>query len=173
MVLLFFVWSSCVFTVVSSVLKLLRHAATGIRGWVPQQSVQAPDELLHETILSTEAAEEEGGDDIREVGSDSAARCPRAASGSVEGAPCVSPSGQGRALSESSVTSIDGGGVADLEAIEALSVDERQRAYLDLLQRHGSSSKMAGSRAPGELASHSVGIYVMILGCVAFFFVAA
>ena len=170
MVLIFFVWSSCVYTLVSSVFKLLRQTASGISGSLRGQSSEPsvsklmPDEV-HETLLSTEGAEDEV--EIS-AGAKTSSVCRN-----PESASFVVSSGKEKDLPEASMTSIGRGGPADLEGIEALSVDGRQRAYLDLLKRHSSSSRMAGERSQGEQAAHSLGIYVMILGCVAFFFVAA
>ena len=172
---LFFCWSACMYTIISSVLRLMRYAVSGIT--IPKWShdERGGKRETGETALAS-ASEEEGESVLEEAGASTRAApsareaeaAPEAATASGAGAP--SSSLRGGATNGMLTGQQGAGGLSDM-AIEAGSVDEQQRAYLDLLQRHSAAARAAGEGGTGgrSLAAQSTGLYFMILGCVAFF----
>ena len=167
---LFFCWSACMYTIISSVLRLMRYAVSGIT--IPKWSDDGRGAKgdTGETALAS-ASEEEGESILEEAGASSrAAPSVREAAAAAEGTRTPSSSLRGGTVNGTLTGQQGTGGLSDM-AIEAGSVDEQQRAYLDLLQRHSAAARAAGEGGTGgrSLAAQSTGLYFMILGCVAFF----
>ena len=178
MMVLFFAWSACMYAVTASVFQLAKQAVSGITipKWDTPAKVDSAAVGYGETALMTEETEEESDGMGREgnlattIGAGTflfPVEAVASRSGSVTRT--ESPS-QDQGGAEGS-----GAGLEEL-GIEAGTVDERQRAYLDLLDRHSSASKSGNGPKATELGigshiANSGAIYLAMMGCVAFFFV--
>ena len=186
MMALFVAWCGCMYAVIASVFRLTRLAVLGIT--VPKwDQANSGSVGFGETALMTEDVEESDGGILTSSGSLASA----AAVSSPLSPSSAATGGMGSDTAASSTSSNAsaasgsgaGTGLEDL-GIEAGTVDERQRAYLELLDRHSIASKSgaaatvreAGNAADADLGvgshtANSAAIYLMMMGCVAFFFI--
>ncbi|GAX80332.1 hypothetical protein CEUSTIGMA_g7770.t1 [Chlamydomonas eustigma] len=181
LLIMFCIWSALMYSLTTSIIWLARTAVSSVKFPAWGSAAEAEEELKQGGSSEVVAA----GDCVGAVAVASSVSAVVATSSPQDETREASEMSQGSPaashldhvdideadMHESTSSGVLVGELLEADAVEARAIGDVQRAYLDLLSRHGEAHATAreeGVWAMGSL-SESAALFVMIVGCVTFF----